>query len=74
MAKYRVFGNVVVGVWIDVEADSQNEAMEKADENWEGLTGFCGNGGTDKLIGVYSEDHGIFANEDCPAWVDAESY
>lgn len=72
MAKYRVYGTIGIGVWVDVEAENENEAQKEADEKWEGLTGFCGNGGSDKLVGVYGSDHGVYPNDDSPEWQDVE--
>jgi len=50
--KYRVIGNLQVSVGITVEAESEGEAIEKAYEEFGGVYDYCGNGGTDKLIGV----------------------
>jgi hypothetical protein len=51
--KYRVYGSVSVGVTIKVEAESEEAAIEAAYSEFPGLSGYCGNGGTDKLVGVY---------------------
>ena len=50
--KYRVIGNIQVSVGITVEAESEEEAIQKAYEEFGGVRDYCGNGGTDKLIGV----------------------
>lgn len=63
MPKYVVWGEVTVSVAIEVEADSEVEAFEVADEEFGGISNFCGNGGTDKLIGVYGENESIEAGE-----------
>ena len=56
MKKWNVYGNVSIGVTMNVEAETKEEAMEKACEMFPGLTGFVGNGGIDKLVGVYDDD------------------
>lgn len=50
--KYRVIGDIQVSVGIIVEAESEEEAIQKAYEEFGGVNKYCGNGGTDKLIGV----------------------
>ncbi len=50
--KYRVSGNIQVSVGITVKADSEEEAIAKAGEEFGGVYDYCGNSGTDKLIGV----------------------
>ena len=50
--KYRVIGNVQVSVGITVEAESEEDAIQKAYEEFGGVNDYCGNDGTDKLIGV----------------------
>jgi hypothetical protein len=52
MAKWNVYGSVSVGVRMTVEADSQDEAISAAYENFPGLNGYAGNGGHDQLVGV----------------------
>ena len=56
MAKYRVYGTVRIGVSINVEADSDADALDIAHESFIGLTNYAGNGGTDQLVGVYDRD------------------
>ncbi len=50
--KYRVIGTIQVSVGIIVEAENEDDAIQKAYKEFGGVTGYCGNGGTDKLIGV----------------------
>jgi hypothetical protein len=65
MAKYKVTGYVSVQVDIVLEANSKEEAKEKAcDEMAGGLTSYCGNGGINKLVGVYGEEYSISPNDD----------
>lgn len=52
MKTYTVHGVTKVAVTIEVEAESAQAAIDLAYEQFDGLTGFCGNGGTDKLVGT----------------------
>ena len=45
--------------------------MDKANYELSSLTAFCGNGGTDKLIGVYEYDESVEAS-DYIEWNDTE--
>ena len=71
MTKYRVYGTTTVSVVKEVWANSEDEAYEKADRQLNCLTAFCGNGGTDKLIGVYEESESI-ASDDVITYDDCE--
>lgn len=52
MKQFRVTVPFAVFVTIEVEAESKEDALEiGADEAY--ISAFCGNGGVDKLIGVY---------------------
>lgn len=62
--KYRVFGNTNVTVSIIVEADSAEDAIEKAPDNFGGICSYAGNGGVDKLIGVSRGVESIEADGD----------
>lgn len=55
MKKYIVTGYTRVTVEVTVEAKNEEEAIEKAYDNV-GIDNYCGNGGTDKLIGVCNTD------------------
>ena len=61
--KYRVYGHTTVTVSTLVEADSEEEAIEKANCEFGGIMSYAGNGGMDKLIGVDGEYDTIEANE-----------
>ena len=63
MYKYCVRGTTVVTVCKEVWANSEAEAFDKAFNALSSLTGFCGNGGTDKLIGVYESDESVSADD-----------
>lgn len=51
MKKYTVTGYANVVVEVTVDAENEEEAIEKAYDNVD-IDSYCGNGGTDKLIGV----------------------
>jgi len=63
MKKYRVTFPYVCFVAVNVEAENKDDAIDLAEED-AGITGFCGNGGSDKLIGVYGENVSISASEE----------
>lgn len=58
--KYIVRGTTTVYVEVIVEAENEDAAIEKAENQLDSLTTFVGNGGTDKLIGVYGENKSIY--------------
>lgn len=51
MAKFKVTAPFVVFVSTEIEAESEQDAIDLAYEEIS-ITRFCGNGGSDKLIGV----------------------
>gem|GEM_PF-2831300 len=61
MAKYKVWGSFTASVSITVEADSKDEAFDKAHEEFNGIKAYAGNGGYDKLIGVSGSNETIEA-------------
>lgn len=61
--KYTVFGHTTVVVSTQVNADSREEAIKKAQKQFKGINAYIGNGGTDKLIGVDHENDTIAADE-----------
>ena len=63
MKKYSVRGTTTVTVIKEVWANNEDEAYDKAWRELTGLTAFCGNGGTDKLIGVYGSDESVAADD-----------
>lgn len=76
MNKYKVYGTVTVLITKEVYANSENEAKEVAAERFGGLANFCGNGGTDYLLGVYNDDEDeeetISCDDDCPNFYDGD--
>lgn len=57
MKKYLVTGKVAAFISVELEAENEEEAIEKAYEECSGPTNFIGNGGYDKLIGVCDTDN-----------------
>lgn len=66
MKKYTVMGHATVVCSMVVEAESEEEAIEKANEEFGSLTNYVGMGGTDKLLGVPSseDDRCVFPDSD----------
>jgi len=58
MAKYRIPFKGTIWVEVEVEADTKEEAIEMIEEEGIGVSGYCGNGGCDKLVGVVDLDCG----------------
>ena len=59
MKLYKVYGTTTVSVVKEVWANSEDEAYDKAQNQLESLTEYCGNGGYDKLIGVDGEGESV---------------
>lgn len=57
MKKYIVTGKVAAFISVELEAENEEEAIEKAYEECSGPMSFVGNGGYDKLIGVCDTDN-----------------
>ena len=57
MKKYIVSGKVTAYISVELEAENEEEAIEKAYEECSGPMSFIGNGGYDKLIGVCDTDN-----------------
>lgn len=62
MKKFKVIGTVAVSVYKEVWANNKDEAYNKAYEQLNQLTEYCGNGGCDKLVGVEEEGESIAAD------------
>lgn len=71
MSKWKVTGKVTVYVTAIVDADDEDEAFDAAADEIEMLESYCGNGGTDKLIGVSSENLSV-ESSDIVEWDEAE--
>lgn len=56
MSKWLVYGMAYVAVQIEVEAEDKESAIEEAGNKLADLDSYCGNGGTDKLVGVDLEE------------------
>ncbi len=59
MKKYKVWGIAKVNVYQIVEAENKEDAIEAANQGFQGLSGYCGNGGSDKLVGTYDSNCGL---------------
>ena len=72
MAKqiYEVEGTATITVRKRVKANSEEEAIELASKYFDGLGCYCGNGGTDKLIGVCSYSESV-DTDGYVDWTDA---
>ena len=64
MGIYNASGSISIGVNLRIEAGSLEEAQEIAERistgeyvegqpEWSGMTNYAGNGGTDRLVGLY---------------------
>lgn len=62
MTKFRVPFESSVAIFVEVEADNKEEAIELAYKKVH-LSSFVGNGGKDKLIGVSGENISISTND-----------
>lgn len=62
MKKYKLYGTVAVSVYKEVWAHSESEAYDKAYEQLDTLTEYCGNGSYDRLIGVENEGESVAAD------------
>lgn len=60
MKTYIVKGTAFVAVSIEVEAENEEEAMEIAYDIQNDLDSFCGNGGTDKLVGTSLDECSLY--------------
>lgn len=72
MKSWNVYGSVPIGVTMRVEAETKEEAIEKAHEQFPGMTNYAGNGGVDRLVGVHDGDCSIDAEYGEPTFDDAE--
>lgn len=54
--KYRVYGSTTLTCSMIVEANSEDEAIEVANEEFGGLTNYAGMGSYDCLVGVLTSE------------------
>lgn len=59
MKKYRVCGTTTVAVYKEIWAANEEDAIDKANNQLDGLTAYCGNFGYDKLVGVDGEGESV---------------
>ena len=62
MKKFKVYGTYTITIAKEVWARDEDEAVDKAQDNWGGVHEYVGNGGYDKLIGVYGDDESVAAD------------
>ncbi len=71
--RFRVHGIVTVPVSIDVQADSSEDAIEEAYQNWPSIEGYAGNGAiSGKLVGTAEEGVWVWGSDDEPTFSEAE--
>lgn len=66
MKKVKVYGKVIAWVGVEIEVDdnaTEDDIIDKAYDEFEGVSSYYGNGGTDKLIGVSASNHSIEVTE-----------
>ena len=68
--QYNVYGTVTISVACRVTANSEEEAVDAAYEEWGGINSYVGNGGTDKMIGVRGTHESIEADGEVE-WAEA---
>ena len=56
MKQYRVEVPYIVTVCAIVEAENEEQAIDIAFDEGASLTGYAGNGGSNKLVGVYGDN------------------
>ena len=64
--KYTVTGHATITCGMTVEANTEKEAIEKANREFGSLTNYAGMGGIDKMIGVLTseDDRCIYPDSD----------
>ena len=63
--KYKVPFKTKVFITVTVEAENEDDAVEKAwDHVGGGLLRYIGNGGSDQLVGVYDPAVSLFPSEE----------
>jgi len=73
MPKFYVSRMERVQVYATVEADDKESAIQKFDEHYPGLTGFVGNGGSNKLVGISPGDELDYGVENVEDYADSQA-
>ncbi|MGG7470790.1 hypothetical protein ACVVIH_20560 [Chryseobacterium arthrosphaerae] len=63
MKKFRIPYAVTCTVYVEVEAEDKEEAIDKAHQEV-GISSYVGNGGVNKMIGVYGQNMSIEPGEE----------
>lgn len=71
MPKYRVIGNCSLVCTMDVIANSEDEAIEIANDEFGDLTNYAGMGGTGHLVGVIDSRDNRCIYPDCEPEFDS---
>lgn len=71
MKEYTVYGKVACYVSVKVKAENAGDAVEKAYEEFGGISSYVGNNGWDKLIGVSGTHETIEASDEIE-WEEPE--
>lgn len=69
MSAYKVTLPFIIYVTAEIEADSEDEAIDEA-INDIGITNYCGNGGDDRLVGGWNTSCTI----ECGDFIDSVDY
>lgn len=70
---YKVYGHCTVICSMHVKAESEEEAIEIANDTFGGLTNYAGMGSCDCLVGVLdSKDHRCIFPDSDPTFDDCE--
>jgi hypothetical protein len=72
MKKFNVYGSIPVHITFRIEAESEEDAIDKAYENFPGLTNYLGNGGVDQILGVNDSDISLDGGCQEPEFTTAE--
>jgi hypothetical protein len=71
MKTWKVYGTVPISVTVTVEAETAEEAIEAAYDEFDGLTQYAGNGGFGKLVGTSSPNVSLEALDDGTVFTEA---
>ena len=71
MKTWKVYGSVPVNVTVTVDAETADDAIDKAYEEFGGLTNYAGNGGMDKIVGTSERNVSLDASYSEPEFKEA---